>query len=555
MNLITLHSEATKRFYSGLGSDVVSDIDFNFSAIAAALAQKTVITVGNSAGADYVCTGTNDDISIQAAVDYANSVRNSLLWFRDVRYYLSHPVSLIGRHNLTLFNENNKAIFCIPQASLGNFNNGFMFLTDATATDITMRGLYFDGGYSGYIAPAAGQGGGIAPGTRWRVENCTFADFNYFGMWLGTAGNNVKLFGNRFIGPGSGVDHIGGGGSTNVEIAYNLFEANCAGNLWDNVGGSNFRVHHNVNLAPGSFYIEAMSNIDVDHNKFLGTGNIAAQSDNGYSPATITNSKDISITDNKLNGGYIQYKVDTDPVKVTSTGGRVTIARNNVPSPLYYGILMLGGGDGTTPWGSGYQISENIITDANSANATSLNTGFGVVNPSAINVSQLSDLNIADNVCVDSRVTPQQRYGIQIGNSPAPSALNQPNKVQLSGNYIRGYVSSKGNVISPTYTTAISLDGHNSYAQGNITGATTFDISNGTSIEATQTGNITVTLTSGMVKGDELTLRIVTAGFTQTWPANLKVAGGALVMTGTSVLQARWNGINWEEVARSLNVS
>ena len=93
------------------------------------------------------------------------------------------------------------------------------------------------------------------------------------------------------------------------------------------------------------------------------------------------------------------------------------------------------------------------------------------------------------------------------------------------------------------------------FAQGAVTGATTFDRTNGDLITATQTGNITVTLTNGKVSGDSLTLEIVTGGFTQTWPSNLKLAGGSCAMTGTSSLTMRWDGTNWRETSRAPNQS
>jgi len=100
------------------------------------------------------------------------------------------------------------------------------------------------------------------------------------------------------------------------------------------------------------------------------------------------------------------------------------------------------------------------------------------------------------------------------------------------------------------------------YAQDNVTGAITFNRANGSTITATLTGNITPTLTNGKALNDTLTLKLTqdaTGSRTVTWPSNFKKAGGALTLsTGVSaidVIQMRWDGTNWVEVSRALNIS
>jgi len=100
------------------------------------------------------------------------------------------------------------------------------------------------------------------------------------------------------------------------------------------------------------------------------------------------------------------------------------------------------------------------------------------------------------------------------------------------------------------------------YAQDNVTGAITFNRANGSTITATLTGNITPTLTNGKALNDTLTLKLTqdaTGSRTVTWPSNFKKAGGALTLsTGVSaidVIQMRWDGTNWVEVSRAINLS
>ena len=99
------------------------------------------------------------------------------------------------------------------------------------------------------------------------------------------------------------------------------------------------------------------------------------------------------------------------------------------------------------------------------------------------------------------------------------------------------------------------------HAQGNITGATTFTRVNGSVITATLTGNVTTTITAGIVKGDDLTLVLTQDGTgSRTWTiaSNFKPSGGVLTLsTGASkvdVIKMVWDGTNWQEVSRSMDL-
>lgn len=100
------------------------------------------------------------------------------------------------------------------------------------------------------------------------------------------------------------------------------------------------------------------------------------------------------------------------------------------------------------------------------------------------------------------------------------------------------------------------------YSQGNVTGATTFNRVNGQHISATLTGSITVTLSDGGYRGDTLTLKLTqdgTGNRTATWPSKFKKAGGSLTLSTSAaavdVITMQWDGTNWNEVSRALDVS
>jgi hypothetical protein len=419
------------------------------------LKRLPLVTVGDT-GADYVVDGTADDVQIQEAIEAVDALGGGTVFVKEGIYNLVNPIDFSGIDKVTLTGEGVSTIFKIPEGSLANFTNAFMITCSPSGSnigsDITIEKMLFEGGYTGYTAPSEVVGGGVAPGTRWVVKDCEFKDFNYFALWLGTGCTDSKILRNRFNGPGRGADTIGGGGSVGVEIASNIWEANLISNAWDNVGGSYFDVHDNVNKSLGTFYIEGMTHIDVHHNTFTGTGSIVAKSDNGYAPPSISNSRYIKITDNTLAGGSIDYVVDNDAVKTSTVGGDVDISHNLINTPPLYGILLAGLGYDTAIWGNRYVIANNIIINANGNNTAEQNIGYGIINPSSINIAHLFDIVVSGNVCVDTRVSPRQIYGIQIGQLAAPSAVGEPNHLKVSGNHIRGFVTDDIHIASPTYT-------------------------------------------------------------------------------------------------------
>jgi hypothetical protein len=93
------------------------------------------------------------------------------------------------------------------------------------------------------------------------------------------------------------------------------------------------------------------------------------------------------------------------------------------------------------------------------------------------------------------------------------------------------------------------------YAQGNVTGATTFTRLNGNTITATLTGNVTATLTAGIVAGDTLCLVLTqdtTGSRTISWPGNVK--NGPTLQTSTSsidVIYLVFDGTNWNATKQS----
>ncbi len=466
---------------------------------------RTFYVVGpsGSTGNDLTCDGVADNVEIQAAINTVDAAGGGTVFLRAGNYNLRTHINLNGKNRVRILGDNLGTVFRILQADYTGNNWGFSFMlqSDGTDGDIIVDGIYFQGGYSAYTSPPSNVGGGVAPGRRWLVQNCVFDDFGHFGFWLGTTCSDTKVIGNRFKGPGSGADKIGGGGADNVEIAYNIWETSCGGNAFDNTGGTRFDIHHNIIKGNNNIYFEAMQHIDAHHNIHEDYGGISALSDAGYNPASITNSLDISISHNRfLGGGSVGYKVDAPAGKSATIGGQVRIIGNYVETPTYSGVLIQADSTDQTRWGNGYIIANNVIHNANSTNTTSYNTGLGICNPSGINVMGAFDVVVVGNTCVDDRVTPQQRYGIQIGQTYSVNATNQPNHVKVIGNHVRGYVSGKTNLVSSAYT--------NDYFE--ITDAInapsgTFSVANGANVDA-------VTITQNDTTNNKKGLQVTNTG-------------------------------------------
>lgn len=106
------------------------------------------------------------------------------------------------------------------------------------------------------------------------------------------------------------------------------------------------------------------------------------------------------------------------------------------------------------------------------------------------------------------------------------------------------------------------LNGFNGVtAMGNQTGAITITATSGL-VTLTMTGNITPALTAGLHTGDILALKVTqdaTGSRTLTEGALMKLAGAAITPTATaaasSVINFVFDGTNWVETGRALNVS
>lgn len=444
------------------------------------LQYKTNLTIGSSS-ADYITNGTADDVEFLQAMQYASTTGGKKIIVKSGDYYMRNPINTAGMSNVHLECETG-ARFIVEEAYMINFGYSYFFYGGQTDKNISIENCEFDGKYDTY-AWVESRGGGVAPGWNWTVKRNTFRNFNYFPTWVGAYASSTRILGNFYYGPGRGSDHIGGGGGYGVEIAYNYFDSSTDGNSFDNTGGNGYSIHDNWSFANHrSFYVEAMTNVDLYSNHFYGGGGIGIVSDNGYHPvATTTNSSNISVHNNEFRGGgAISYTFQASSTGKETLGGDISIVGNKIYNPEYWGILVQGcRATSTDLVGTGYDISNNYILNPFrlTSGTSTFNTGCGVVHNPGIAVIGIPGVKVNDNWIIDDATSTQSKlqYGIEVGQIFSPDALNEPNYVTGNGNHVIGATLGEINIASPTYTTAYS------FIQQKHLGGVSFIVGKGTS--------------------------------------------------------------------------
>lgn len=207
---------------------------------------NTTITVGMDIGADYVCDGTADNVQIQAAIDYVNSLGGGEILIKRGTYDLASSISIIGINYVNIIGEgidvtilkssggriakndtaitygmkfsdftldiNNQAVgnalnltsnaydFQIRRLKIMNVNNGSCLFWPYVDRLLVEDCIFYDGGLS--VAGDNAAGGQLVT-----TENMSIFRNNYFikeyslGAGLLTTGmtGNLLIEGNNFI--------------------------------------------------------------------------------------------------------------------------------------------------------------------------------------------------------------------------------------------------------------------------------------------------------------------------------------------------------------------
>lgn len=340
---------------------------------------------------------------------------------------------------------------------------------------------------------------------------------------------------------GKGVYNDGKLGTRNkyIKIVNNyIANTNSAGDYdcIDNQNADNCLVEGNICIFPGDDAIDFGTGdyVVITGNTVIG----ASSSQTGVGTGIETDAcNHLVISNNAI------YHANDYAIRIENQNNTVCVG-NNIYSSWHKGIELQG--------------ADYCIVSGNSIRRTGQTTN---------NTYSAIDLNSdGSNHCTNNRITDnliredgsnKAQYGIKETDS------NQNSNI-ITDNDIYGAVTAAvlRNGANSVFKRNTGSNPDGTHAQGNVTGATTFNRVNGETITATLTGNITVTLTNGVQPGDVLRLVLTqdgTGNRTATWPSNFKKAGGTLTLsTGAAAVDtitAVWDGSNWLETGRALNLS
>lgn len=532
-------------------------------------------TVGLSgSNADFICTGTNDHLVIQAALNAVHTIGYGWVLLLPGIYYLNgqitvYPQTLLmgSGMGVTILNATGWATNGAPVfVNTGSGN------ADYTFKDFSCIGRFTPG--TGTTYATSGQFGFIVSQARRVVFDQVYFEGFYDATLIGSkqsapyndslAALNIKqvVFNNCYC-----YNCVGGlQGYAQESIIWN---ANHFENIGDDACAFLGAAGNNPRSAKAVMSNNIFKNgVPLNANGVPGVGIFAKVDGAGFGPDNITQ---VEITGNVVEGAYHGLYL--------ANCSRVGLNGNDISNTTLSAVYMSGGNKVITATGNTI-VRANMAADANHASILGVAVddltltgnqihGDGVAGREGITLQGMynraqvegNKINncfghsgiyaetVTEGIFTGNIISGPSARGITVSGSRAIVALNEFNGAFTSGVLVTP---------SLTYATIKNNIGLNPELQvdlGSISGAVSIDRVNGDVFTATQTSNITLTLVAGKVKGDQLTLKLTTGVFTQAWPSNLKLAGGACAMTGTSILVARWDGVNWVEVSRSLNVS
>jgi parallel beta-helix repeat protein len=464
---------------------------------------KTFVTVG-SADADHITDGVADNVQIQAAIDEASAAGGGTVFIKAGTYDVA--AAILVPSNVSIQGEGTATVL---RYANGSGFNGILRNSDTTNgnTGIEISHLKIDGN--------ASNAAGSDPRDAIWFNKVTKSWVHH--VYLTNCVDSAIVLDNS--------------ATTDCVISHNIIDT--TNDIGIYVSGANSAViTDNIVLNTNSYGIRltntgnkecVVSNNRVYNCGLSGVDGILVAVSNG--------------DQNQINGNFV-IKAGRNGIRVQSSA-YVQVTCNYVSNSDQQGIYLVGPGRGV--------CSLNVVMQSG---VEASNTYSGIYLDSS------SDWTLTGNRSGDSGSGTRQKYGIEEAGTSNNNVIvgNMLDRNQTGGALIVGAAtvvhSNRG------------FNPNNLHAQGNVTGATTFNRANGDKITATLTGNITVTLTSGTLVGAELELILTqdaTGSRTASWPSNFKKAGGTLTLsTGANavdVIKMVWDGTNWREVSRALNQS
>lgn len=335
----------------------------------------------------------------------------------------------------TLRGAGSTTVLRLSRANWDQFHYGFAIVPAPGADGVSVAALTIDGNrtnHSGTGAnPPANAGGGIRAGNGWTISGVRLTNINYFPVWVHHV-DSVRITGSTFDadrGSTGGKDNIGGGRSSNVEIAGNTFAVTAVGNAVDLVGGHDISITGNrITGTAGrehSVYLEGVRDALVKSNR-INHGSIAVSTDASYegvrrpvNPAGIRIAAN-TVTNSPAAGITITYS-GSETGKRLYRGGGNRITGNDVRASGLSGIAIIHCVESATS--SPDQIVNNTVTDSFTRGDATWGTGCGTVAASGITVTAGQGTVITGNAVVATQRASVD-FGIYLGAQRARAGLS-----------------------------------------------------------------------------------------------------------------------------------
>lgn len=492
------------------------------------------VTIGPvGSGADFECDGTLDNVETQAALDsIGTSGTNTGGTVKVLPNFASYN---FGTHVINLHSDivflgsgwNSTRFFLNNNVNLELFVHG----NAALALD---RISFMDFGMDGNRANQNVQPTGSDTWQLLRIRSD--AQNSYGGVISSVYSKNARQNG------------------ISIESHYFLTVRDCFSELatgqaiWNENGGD-MNIVNNYTRESGAG-IKILSSHDVTI-----TGNVS-KSDNNSSFAG-QQIQDCAFINNMCERSGWHGLTFTVSTGINLSGAlNCTLVGNTIYGTYGHGIQINGSDNNVfssmtfrrNGLGTTNTYSDILFTDAGGGTASNDNQFTGMVfqndSPAYYSERVKSNIEAASTTNHNANIFNQCKFDV----------VNVP----LTG-YLVNFQKNNVGVTGNTVVNSIGINPDTYYYHGSKTANFTVTRAQGLHQEFTMGANLTLTITNGIVVGDEMTLKITqdaTGSRVITWPANFKKAGGALVLSTAAssidIVRMRWDGTNWIETSRSL---